>query len=70
MYYMGFTYSEARGLPVPYRMWFINRMSKEMKPDGEEGNTQSRAAHTNTPEIRALQGRSREHVPSRLRRFS
>jgi hypothetical protein len=70
MYYMGFTYVEARNLPIPYRHWFLERISKELEKSSEEGSTSSRALHTNTPDIRAMQGRMRHAVPARLRRFS
>ena len=31
MYYGGFSYEEAKTLPIPERMWFINRVVKEIK---------------------------------------
>jgi len=70
MYYMGFTYTEAYDLPVWQRKWFLERVNKELKNSSEKGNTNSRAAHANTPTSRQMQGRSRSHVPSRLRRFN
>jgi hypothetical protein len=70
MYYMGFTYAEAFNLPVAYKKWFIERVGKELSKTSEEGNTQSKALHANTPDVRATQGRQRTHVPSRLRRFT
>jgi hypothetical protein len=70
MYYCGFTYKETYNIPVTYKRWFINRISKELNKSSEEGNTRSRAAHHNTQEVRALQGNSRSESPSRLRRFS
>lgn len=70
MYYMGFTYAEARGLPIPLRLWFLGRIQQEFDKKGENGETASRAAHHNTPDIRALQERDRDNVPSRLRRFT
>jgi hypothetical protein len=70
MYYAGFSYKEAINLPVAYKRWFIERIVKEMKRSSEEGNPQSRALHDNTPDVRSMQGRSREQVPSRLRRFT
>lgn len=69
MYYGGFLYSEAYNLPVTFRKWFIERISKELHK-GEGKETQSRALHQNSPDVRALQGMSREQTPSRLRRFS
>lgn len=68
MYYGGFLYSEAYSLPVAYRKWFIERIGNELNKKG--GNTPSRALHHDTPEMRALQGKTRDHAPSRMRRFS
>jgi hypothetical protein len=71
MYYGGFSYAEAYNLPVSYKRWFIARIVKELNKTSEDGGeTQSRAAHHNTPEMREMQGRQRSQVPSRLRRFS
>lgn len=70
MYYGGFTYGETRKLPVPYKRWFIERMVKELNKGKDNESSASRALHTNTPELREMQGRSRAQVPSRLRRFT
>jgi hypothetical protein len=70
MYYGGFTWKETIHMPVFYKKWFIERISKELKRTGDEGATASRAAHQNTPDARALMGMSREQSPSRLRRFT
>jgi len=70
MYYMGFTYTEAYVLPIWQRHWFIKRINKEIKSSSDEGGSASRAAHHNTPDARALQGRQRAQTPSRLRRFT
>jgi hypothetical protein len=70
MYYGGFSYTEIQNLPVAYKKWFIERISKEIEKSNENSNGQSRATHHNTAETRALQGRSRHHVPSKLRRFT
>jgi hypothetical protein len=69
MYYGGFLYGEAYNLPVSYRKWFIERLSKELNREGNE-NAPTKAMHHNTPDVRALQGMARSHVPSRLRRFT
>lgn len=66
MYYMGFNYTEAYSIPMWQRIWFIERINKEMKKS--EGA--SRAAHQNTPDDRSMLGRSRSQVPSKLRRFT
>ena len=67
MYYMGFTYVEAYNIPVWQRIWFIERLNKEIK---KTNGQQSRAAHQNDPETRALMNRHRSQVPSKLRRFT
>ena len=71
MYYMGFTYYEAYNIPVWQRNWFIRRINKEFaKARDNNEPVQSKAAHTNTQEARALMGNSRQQVPARLRRFT
>ena len=68
MYYMGFTYTEAYDLPIWQRHWFIKRINKEIKRS--KNGESSRAPHHNTPDARAMQGRYRSMVPSKLRRFT
>ena len=64
-------YDEAYRLPIAYRRWFIDRIGKELNRGKEEGgDPPSRALHQNTPDIRALQNKTRAQTPSRLRRFS
>jgi len=70
MYYGGFTWRETQHMPVSYKRWFIERISRELSRSSESGQTQSRAAHQNTPDVRALQGKARDQTPSRLRRFT
>lgn len=70
MYYGGFTWRETLNIPVAYKRWFIERINKELTKSSESGQTQSRALHQNTPDVRSLMGRARENVPSRLRRFT
>lgn len=68
---MGFTYVEAYNIPVWQRNWFIQRINKEfMKAVEKKVPPQSRAAHTNTPDARALMGNHRQQVPANLRRFT
>ncbi len=73
MYYMGFSYWESYLLPVWQRAWFLDRINKEItetnKRNGGEG-AQTRAAHQNDPQTRALLGRHRAQVPAKLRRFT
>ena len=68
---MGFTYVEAYNIPVWQRNWFIRRINQEFERAAEKGQpAQSKAAHTNTPDARALMGNSRPTTPARLRRFT
>ena len=58
-------------MPIQYKTWFIDRLSQELSRNtSKEGGTASRAAHADTPDARAMQGRIRSQVPSRLRRFT
>ena len=65
MYYMGFSYWECYNIPIQYRIWFIKRLQKELK-----NSEDSRAAHANTPDQRALMGKHNANAPARLRRFT
>ena len=66
MYYMGFSYQEAYDLAVWQRIWFIQRLNKEI--NASQG--QSHAANANTADSRALMNRARSQVPAKLRRFT
>lgn len=70
MYYMGMSYLEAYNIPVQYRIWFIHRIQRELKRTNDAGEGNSRALQHNTPDVRAMQGRMRDTVPAKLRRFS
>ena len=75
IYYCGFTYQDAKILPVHERTWFINRVIQEFtrqQKSAEENNTpmMSKAAHQNTPETRQMLGMSRLEGPNRTRRFT
>jgi len=70
-YYGGFTWTEIYHLPVAYKRWFIERIQKELGGGKDpDGNPPTRALHQNSPDVRAMQNRTRENVPSRLRRFT
>ena len=62
MYYMGFTYLEAYNIPVWQRMWFLDRINKEIKKANDAQSGASRAAHSNSPDARAMMGRARAQV--------
>lgn len=51
-------------------MWFIKRINDEIKKSNDANAPASRAAHDNTPDQRAVSGRSRANVPAKLRRFT
>jgi hypothetical protein len=70
MYYTGMSYWESYNIPVQYRVWFIKRINEELKKSSEKGDTQSRAMHQNTSDIRGMQNRARSQVPANLRRFT
>lgn len=65
MYYMGFSYQESLILPIYKRRWFLERTNKEIKKSNV-----SKGHQNNHPEARAMMGRARAQVPSKLRRFS
>lgn len=67
---MGVTLIESYNMPVAYRQFYLERINKEIESSSKRGETQSRAAHANTPDIRQLQGRARDQVPAKLRRFT
>lgn len=68
---MGFTWTEAYNIPIWMRRWFIQRLQKEINQTNEgDKSAGSRAAHQNSPDIRAMMGRHREMVPAKLRRFT
>ena len=68
---MGFTYKEAYNIPIGQRRWFLKRTQKEITRTNEgENQAGSRAAHQNSPDVRAMMQRHREMVPAKLRRFT
>jgi hypothetical protein len=74
MYYGGFTWTETMKLPVSYKKWFIDRISKELTRTDDSGQSQpvaqTRALHQNDPSTRTMQGLTRAEGPSRTRRFT
>ena len=63
---MGFSYWECYNLPIQYRIWFLQRLQKELK----NSNGDSKAAHANSPDSRSLTNKARSQVPAKLRRFT
>lgn len=72
MYYGGFTYTEAYNLPTKYKIWFVNRIAKELKRSQEGDAPQGdRTPGNNDPETAALLGRVRSaNTATRNRRFT
>jgi hypothetical protein len=70
-YYFGMTWQDYYHLPVTYKRWLIERIQREIKKTNSNGNEAgTKGAHHNDPQTRAFQGKHREHVPARLRRFT
>jgi len=62
-------------MPVRYRRWLIERIDKEIRKavevnKGGGSQVPSKGAHHNTPDVRAMSGKQRAVVPSKLRRFT
>jgi hypothetical protein len=73
MYYMGLSYVEGYNIPIWQRRWFLERIQKEIKKSNDANNGEggaSRGAQHNSPDVRAMMGRQRAMVPSKLRRFT
>lgn len=64
------SWADANSIPVAYKRWLIERVSKELKQTSDNGQTATKAIEGNRPNVRAAQGRQRTDVPARLRRFS
>lgn len=61
--------------PVSYKKWLIERINKEIQEAAEANkqggaNVPSKAAHHNSPDLRALSGKHRSITPAKLRRFT
>ena len=70
-YYGGFTWSEYDRLPVVYKKWWLDRITKEINRSQESGEgAQTRGAQHNTAEMRGLQNMTNQNPPARLRRFT
>jgi hypothetical protein len=70
MYYGGFSYIEGYNMPIVMKQWWIERINKEINKNGDDGGARTRAAHQNSPDVRALQGMTNPHAPTRTRRFT
>lgn len=68
MYYIGFTWTDVRKLPVGLRKWFLKRFIKEVSKDKNDNPAPIKASHVQTPETRLFQGSHRYHSPNRLNR--
>lgn len=70
MYYVGFSRKDAYELPIWERLWYLDRLGKELKKSNEQGSNASKAAQNNTPDQRFMKGNNRLNVPAKLRRFT
>ncbi len=69
-YHLGIDWNTYYHWPVRYKRWMIERLQKEMDKKADAGDIPSKAGYYNTPEARALTGKSRyDNVPHKLRRF-
>jgi len=60
----GWSWEQFYNFPIVARRWFIKRLNEEFQKAQEEGRAPpSQAAAYNSPEHRALTGKSRSHVP-------
>jgi hypothetical protein len=58
-YYFGMDWATFIQFPVTYKGWLMERITKEIAKASETGGG-TKAAHHNTPEIAALQGKFRQ----------
>ena len=64
MYYQGFSYRDAYKIPIWQRVWFVERIQKEItNQNGENKGHQD-------PQTRALTGKHRQFAPANQRRFT
>jgi hypothetical protein len=71
MYYGGISPVEYSKLPVYLIRWLIGRINKEIEAASKaQSQPASKAAHHNSPDVRAMSGKTRAHVPSKLQRFT
>lgn len=70
-YYAGFTWSEYVNYPVAYRKKFMDRIQEELNNAADKNSDiPSKAPQHNTPETRALLGKTKAHTPnSKMQRF-
>lgn len=71
MYYGGISPLDYPKMPVYMVRWIVERINKEIE-SASKANSQpaSKAPHHNSPDVRALSGKVRSMVPSKLQRFT
>lgn len=69
-YYFGMDWETYYNFPVAYKKWLIKRIEKEVQRAHGKGDIPSKGMHQNTPDARALTGRSRPIAPAKLQRFT
>jgi hypothetical protein len=67
-YYFGMDWVTFYNFPITYRRWLMKRLNEEFeKASKNKEPPPSKAAHHNSPDIRALTGKVRPQVPHKLR---
>lgn len=69
-YYLGVSLSDFWEMPIADVQWYMKRLQQELQPSGDDETRPNRAAHSNSPEDRALLGLHRAQPPAKLRRFT
>lgn len=65
------SYADYLKFPVSYKIWLIKRINREIAEASENKNDiPAKGAHNNSPDIRALTGKTRQQVPAKLQRFT
>ena len=50
-YHLGMSYSDARSLPIPYRQWFIKRLSTEFEKKSQSAGGTTSSGENATMEV-------------------
>ena len=70
-YYFGMNWETYYNFPVAYKRWLIKRIETEInKAHDAQKDIPSKGVHHNTPDARAITGKTRHQVPHKLQRFS
>ena len=50
-YHLGMSYSDVRGLPIPYRVWFIERLTEEFERRNNASKMSQSSPNTTVREV-------------------